>query len=55
MNKYIERTILSILNQSFQDYEIIIVNDGSIDRTLEVAHELKGKYSKLNKYIKIKK
>ena len=40
MNKYIERTILSILNQSFQDYEIIIVNDNSKDNTVNIIKRL---------------
>ena len=40
MNKYIERTILSILNQSFQDYEIIIVNDNSKDDTVNIIKRL---------------
>ena len=33
MEKYIEKTILSVLNQSFQDFEIIIINDFSNDNS----------------------
>ena len=32
--KYILRTVNSVLNQSFKDFEIIIVNDGSTDNSL---------------------
>lgn len=34
--KYIEKAILSIINQSFQDFEIIVINDNSIDNTSEI-------------------
>ena len=32
---FIEKTLQSVLNQTFNDYEIIIVNDGSNDASLE--------------------
>ena len=34
---FIEETITSVLAQSFNEFELIVVNDGSTDRSLEVA------------------
>lgn len=39
----IERCLHSVVNNSYDNYEIIIVNDGSDDSTLELLHEFKKK------------
>ena len=41
--KSLARTVESILAQTFRDFEILIVNNGSVDKTGEVARELAAK------------
>ena len=40
MENYIEKVVFSIINQSFQDFEIIIVNDYSNDNTESIIKKL---------------
>lgn len=39
--KYLPYAIESVLNQSYTDFEYILINDGSTDNTLEVMHSYK--------------
>lgn len=44
LEKYISRTIDSILKQSYQDIEIIIVNDGSTDGSKKIIDDYADRY-----------
>lgn len=45
--KYLDNCITSILNQKYKNYEIILINDGSLDRSGEIC----DKYKERNKNI----
>ena len=51
MEKYLSRCIDSILNQDYQLYELIIINDGSTDNSDKICQEYIKKDSRI-KYIK---
>mgnify|MGYP004472985343 CR=1 FL=1 len=45
--QYVEETLKSVLDQSFKDYEIICLNDGSTDGTLEILNRYQKLYSNI--------
>jgi glycosyltransferase involved in cell wall biosynthesis len=41
--KYIEKCLNSILNQTYKNYELIVVNDASTDNTVNIIRDIKTK------------
>ncbi|MBN3895829.1 MAG: glycosyltransferase [Nostoc sp. NOS(2021)] len=48
--KTIKETIQSVLNQNFTDFELIVINDGSQDSTLEVVTQIQDPRIKVFSY-----
>ena len=44
VESYIERCLETLVNQTLQEIEIILVNDGSKDRTINIVNKFKEKY-----------
>lgn len=47
--KYLGRCLDSVLSQTFQDFEVICINDGSTDNSLEILHQ----YAQKDERVKI--
>lgn len=45
--KYIEETIDSVINQSYTNWEMVIVDDGSTDGTVNIIRDYQDKYNKI--------
>ena len=43
IESYISKAINSVLKQDFDNYELILVNDGSVDKTLEILKKYENK------------
>lgn len=48
--KTIQQTVESVLCQTFQDIEILIINDGSSDRTLEILNPISDSRLKIHSF-----
>jgi glycosyltransferase involved in cell wall biosynthesis len=46
-SKYLEEAIETVLNQSFKDFELLIIDDGSADNTLTIAHHCQEQDSRI--------
>ena len=42
VEKYVERAVKSVVNQEFDNFEIIIADDSSTDNTMEIVNKLKN-------------
>ena len=47
IENYIEKCIKSLINQTYKNIEIIIINDGSTDNTLNVIKKINDKRIKI--------
>lgn len=45
--KYLDEAICSVLSQTYPNFELIIVDDGSTDRSLEIANTYRGSDSRI--------
>ena len=50
--KYLDKCLSSVFNQSFSDYEIIVVNDGSTDNSMKVVDKYLKEHVNLKHFFK---
>ena len=43
VERYLKRTLDSVFNQTYQDFEVIVVNDGCTDKSMNIAKNYKAK------------
>ena len=51
VEEYLEKCLESIISQNFDKVEIIIVDDGSTDKSLQIAKEYQKKYPEKTRVI----
>ena len=51
--KYISRAIESIFSQSFKNYELLVIDDGSSDKTVEIINSMNSKLQLFIEHIEL--
>ena len=47
IENYVKRAIDSVLNQTFKNYELLVIDDCSTDSTMKVIEEIFGEKAKI--------
>lgn len=50
VEKYLEKCLDSVLNQTYTDYEVILINDGSNDKSTDICRKYAVKYQNIRLY-----
>ena len=49
--KYILKAIHSVMNQTYSDWELIVIDDGSVDSTVDIVREISANEPRIQLYI----
>lgn len=51
-SEFLEETLKSVINQKYKNWECILINDGSTDKTIEIINKWEGKEPRIKSYSK---
>ena len=53
MEEFLEETLDSVLSSDYPNFEVIVMDDGSKDRSLEIAESYKSRYENVRVYTQV--